>query len=329
MLLAAYAEWGTAMLNRLNGMFAFAVWDSRTSTVLLARDRFGVKPLYYTTAGGRLRFASEIKGLFADDAVPRRANDARVLDFLAYGLADHTPETMFEGIHQVPPGSYLAVRPFEPVPAPVRWYTLRPAAQGSKPLGVRTRELLDKAISLRLRSDVPVGVSLSGGMDSSSVLAVASSLRTAEGVAPPQSFSARSSDPATDEHRYAEQVVTATGSRNSEVLPSFEGLIDELDSIIWHMDEPFHSPSVYGQRKVDELARNAGDCRTARRSGRRRGALGLPPLSLPTAPARAAAPRQARAAGARAGGQTSANRHFVRALREGRRQARRGEAPAA
>jgi asparagine synthase (glutamine-hydrolysing) len=257
-LLVAYAQWGTAMLDRLNGMFAFAIWDSRASTVLLARDRFGVKPLYYTTAAGRFRFASEIKGLLVDPAVPRAANDARILEFLAYGLADHTAETMFDGVLQLPPGSYLEVRPYEPVPTPVRWYTLRPAEQSSKPLGARTRELLDSAITLRLRSDVPVGVSLSGGMDSSSVLGVASSLRSAEGIEAPQSFSARSSDPATDEHVYAAQVVAATGSRNAEVLPSFDGLVEELDSIVWHMDEPFHSPSVYGQRKVDELARNAG-----------------------------------------------------------------------
>ncbi len=157
-LLVAYAQWGTGMLDRLNGMFAFAIWDSRTSTVLLARDRFGVKPLYYTTAAGRFRFASEIKGLLVDAAVPRRANAPRVLEFLAYGLADHTAETMFEGVMQLPPGSYLQVRPFEPVAAPVRWYTLRPARDESKPLGRRTRELFDSAVALRLRSDVPVGV---------------------------------------------------------------------------------------------------------------------------------------------------------------------------
>ena len=257
-LLIAYAEWGVSMLERLNGMFAFAIWDRRTSSLLLARDRFGVKPLYYAEAGGRFRFASEIKALLVDPEVPRRPNNPRVLDFLAYGLSDHTEETLFAGVRQVPPGSYLQVRPYMSVPTAVRWYTLRPAVPDGAPAGARIRALFDRAVSLRLRSDVPVGVSLSGGMDSSSALCVAAALRSAEGLDAPQSFSARSSDPATDEYSYTERVVSATGSKNTQVLPSFAGLVDELDSTLWHMDEPFHSPSVYGQRKVDELARNAG-----------------------------------------------------------------------
>ena len=121
-LLAAYDEWGVEMLDRLNGMFAFAIWDNASSTLLLVRDRFGVKPLYYTSAGGRFRFASEIKGLLIDDAVPRTPNDARVLEFLAYGLADHTEETMFEGIRQLGPASYMRVSPTDGVGQPVRWY---------------------------------------------------------------------------------------------------------------------------------------------------------------------------------------------------------------
>jgi asparagine synthase (glutamine-hydrolysing) len=257
-LLLAYAEWGISMLERLNGMFAFAIWDRRTSSVILARDRFGVKPLYYTVAAGRLRFASEIKALLVDPDVPRSPNDARVLDFLAYGLSDHTDETLFAGVLQVPPGSYLRVKPYTPLPSPVRWYSLRPAGQNGAPAGARIRSRLDQAVLLRLRSDVPVGVSLSGGLDSSSVLCVASALCSASGLEAPQSFSARSSDPATDEYAYSERVIASTGSANTQVLPTFTGLVDDLDSLIWQMDEPFHSPSVYGQRKVDELARNAG-----------------------------------------------------------------------
>jgi asparagine synthase (glutamine-hydrolysing) len=257
-LLAAYDEWGVGMLNRLNGMFAFAIWDSASSTLLLARDRFGVKPLYYTSAAGRFRFGSEIKGLLIDDAVPRAPNDARVLEFLAYGIADHTEETMFEGVYQVPPGSYLQLRPYEAPSLPQRWYTLEPARGSRGAAGTRIRALLDRAIALRLRSDVPVGVALSGGMDSSSILAVAAALRRDAGVDAPKSFTSRSSDSAIDEYSYARRVVSTAGSENETVLPTFKGLMDELDSLVWHMDEPFHSPSVYGQRKVDELARKAG-----------------------------------------------------------------------
>ena len=110
-LLHAYVEWGPDCLARLNGMFAFAVWDRRRQELFLARDRFGVKPFYYTVAGGRFRFASEIKALLIDPEVPRRPNDARVFDFLARGIADHTEETMFDGIYQLPPGAYMRVSP--------------------------------------------------------------------------------------------------------------------------------------------------------------------------------------------------------------------------
>jgi asparagine synthase (glutamine-hydrolysing) len=257
-LLEAYAAWGTGMLERLNGMFAFAIRDRTRGTVLLVRDRFGVKPLYHTTAAGRLRFASEIKALLVDPEVERRPNDARVLDFLASGLSDHTEQTMFEGVAQLPPGTYLELRPHEPVPAPTTWYRPRPSRTLTRPAGRHLRSLLESAVTLRLRSDVPVGVALSGGMDSSSVLAVASGLRAGERLEPPRSFSARSSDPARDEFRYSESMLRTTGSRNDDVLPTADGLMAELDSLVWHMDEPFHSPSVYGQRTVHELARSNG-----------------------------------------------------------------------
>ena len=101
-LLHAFLEWGPGCLARLNGMFAFAVWDRNRQRLFCARDRFGVK-LYYTEAHGRFRFASEIKSLVLDPAIARKPNDARIFDFLARGILDHTEETMFDGIYQLPP----------------------------------------------------------------------------------------------------------------------------------------------------------------------------------------------------------------------------------
>ena len=121
-VLRAYSEWGPECLARLNGMFAFAVWDRSRRALFCARDRFAVKPFYYTVAGGRFRFASEIKALLADPEVPRKPNDARVLDFLARGLADHTGETMFDGIQQLPPGSSMWVSARDGVGRLTRWY---------------------------------------------------------------------------------------------------------------------------------------------------------------------------------------------------------------
>ena len=257
-LLRAYVEWGPDCLARLNGMFAFAVWDRDRQELLAARDRFGVKPFYYTVAGGRFRFASEIKALLIDPAVPRRPNDPRVIDFLARGVADHTEETMFHEIHQLSPGSFMWVSPTEGISRPERWYRLGPADLDGQPPNEAVRELLTDAVSLRLRSDVPVGTFLSGGLDSSSVTALASRLRRADGSDPPHSFTSRCRDPRIDEGRYAKSVIEITGSLNHEFLPDERGLLDELDHLLWHMDEPFHAASVYGHWKLMELTRSVG-----------------------------------------------------------------------
>jgi asparagine synthase (glutamine-hydrolysing) len=257
-LLRAYLEWGPDCLARLNGMFAFAVWDRRRGDLFCARDRFGVKPFYYTVAGGRFRLASEIKALLLDPEVPRRPNDPRVFDFLARGLADHTEETMFEGIYQLPPGSCLWVSPTEGVGRPRAWYRLEPAGLDGRPASETVRELLTDAVSLRLRSDVPVGTMLSGGLDSSSVTTLASRLRMAEGVPPPESFTSGCRDPRIDEGRYVQGVLGLTGSRNHKLLPDDRSLLGELDDVLWHMDEPFHTAGIYAHWKLTELARDRG-----------------------------------------------------------------------
>jgi asparagine synthase (glutamine-hydrolysing) len=257
-LLGAYLEWGHDCLARLNGMFAFAVWDRGRQELFCARDRFGVKPFYYTVAGGRFRFASEIKALLIDTQVPRRPNDPRVIDFLARGIADHTEETMFDGVRQLPPGAFMRVSSTEGVGRPERWYRLQPTDLDSRPATEAVRDVLTDAVSLRLRSDVPVGTFLSGGLDSSSVTALASVLRRAEGIDPPDSFTSRCRDPRIDEGRYARSVIDNTGSRNHEFLPDERGLLNELDALLWHMDEPFHAASVYGHWKLMELTRNVG-----------------------------------------------------------------------
>jgi asparagine synthase (glutamine-hydrolysing) len=257
-LLHAYREWGRDCLARLNGMFAFAVWDRRRQELFCARDRFGVKPFYYTVIDGRFRFASEIKALLLDSEVLRKPNDARVFDFLARGVCDHTEETMFDGIYQLPPGSWMSVSPTRGVGRPTSWYSLQPADLDSRPASDVVRELVTDSVSLRLRSDVPVGTLLSGGLDSSSVTAIASRLRRAEGTEPPESFTARSSDAEIDEGRYVKAMLEVTGSRNHELLPDERSLLEELDLLLWHMDEPFHSAVVYSHWKLMELTRKAG-----------------------------------------------------------------------
>jgi asparagine synthase (glutamine-hydrolysing) len=256
-LLHTFMEWGTDALARLNGMFAFALWDTHRQELLCVRDRLGVKPFYYTVAGGRFRFASEIKALLIDPEVARRPNDARIVDFLAHSYADHTDETMFDGIYQLPPGSFMRVSQQEGVARPTVWYTLRPAELGGRRPAEHVRELLTDSVALRLRSDVPVGTLLSGGLDSSSVTALATRLRRAAGADPPQSFTARSRDPRIDEGRYANAMLELTGSDNHQILPDDRALLDELDVLLWQVDEPFNVAALFSHWKLMGLARSA------------------------------------------------------------------------
>ena len=256
-LLQAYEEWGEAAFARLNGDFAFALWDRDAGRLTCVRDRLGVKPLYYTTAGGRFRFASEIKALLLDPAVPRAPNDERLADFLARGLIDHTEETLFAGIAQLSAGTLLVVTSAG-VEAPRRWYEAHPAPRAKASVAESTRELFVDAVRLRLRSDVPVGTALSGGMDSSSVMTVASMLNRDAGAEPPTSFSARSDDPRVDEGQYIKEVVRSTGARNIDVFPNGDDVVASIDELLWFMDEPFHSPTVYGHWRVLGRARAEG-----------------------------------------------------------------------
>jgi asparagine synthase (glutamine-hydrolysing) len=256
-LLAAFEEWGDDAPSRLNGEYAFALWDRERRELLCVRDRFGAKPFYYTVAGGRFRFASEIKALLIDPEVPRLPNDARVLEFLAYQLVDHTDETLFEGVKQLPPGCVMRVTEEGPA-APAPYYRPKPAQLNGHTPAEAVRERLTDSVRLRMRSDVPLGIALSGGLDSSSVMSLASKLLADEGAEPPICFTARCRDPKIDEGKWADYVVRATGARNVEVTPDDSELLHQLDTVLWHMDEPFHSPTVYGHWKVLELARQSG-----------------------------------------------------------------------
>ncbi len=172
-LLHAFMEWDTGAIRRFAGMFAFAIVDTMRNRLVLARDGFGIKPLYYTTAGGSFAFASEIKAVLTIPGVPRRGNAARAFDYLRFGLTDHTSETMFDGIRQLPPGHWMEVDLDSPAAGvPVRFWGLEPGRievpfeQAAREL----REIFLESIRLHLRSDVPVGAALSGGVDSSAIV---------------------------------------------------------------------------------------------------------------------------------------------------------------
>lgn len=263
-ILHAYEEWGRDCLQRFNGMWAFAIWDGRRRELFCARDRLGVKPFYYTVVGGSFLFASEIKALRAHPDAGKRPNDLMLLAFLAWGVADHTPATMYEGIFQLPPAHTLLVTE-KGVGKPERYwdFEMNPNSRGA---GVddeaAARDLLNlltDAVRLRLRSDVPVGTCLSGGIDSSTVTALINHLlrsESPESVGDRQkTFSVCFEDGRFDESRYIDTVVAATGVENSRTTPGTDGLWEDIERLLYMQDEPFASLSIYAQYCVMRLAR--------------------------------------------------------------------------
>jgi asparagine synthase (glutamine-hydrolysing) len=263
-ILAAYAQWGIASLQRLNGMFAFVIYDARTGDVFLARDRFGIKPLYYRfDEDGAFAAASEIKQLTASPGWRPTLNVARASQFLDTGLTDDGDETMFVGVYHVPPGKFCRA-PITQLRPDVagrlrteRWYELRPAPfTGSfEAASTRCRELLTGSVQLMLGADVPLGSCLSGGIDSSSIVCLANRTLGAAGVSGSQhTFTAASDDPVIDERGWVADVVKVTGVTPHFITPREDGLESELAAMAWHHDEPVTSTSLFAQWKVFELA---------------------------------------------------------------------------
>lgn len=268
-ILAAYSVWGQECLHRFNGMWAFAIYDTVQRSLFLARDRFGVKPLYYWINGeGTLGFASEIKALTVMPGWRARCNPERVYDFLAWGIQDHTDETLFEGVYQLLPGhcctlplggnAWKKMLPHPGGRLPARqWYELkaRPFAGDAAAAAEGVRDLLTDSVRLRLRADVPVGSCLSGGLDSSSIVCIANGLLRAQSAQSCQkTFSACSDVARFDERTYMEDVVAKTGVDAHYCYPDQDELFRQGDALAWHQDEPFGSTSIYAQWTVFKLA---------------------------------------------------------------------------
>lgn len=263
-LLHAYAEWGRDCLNRFNGMFAFVIYDRETGTIFAARDRFGVKPLYFWfSPEGLLAFASEIKQFTVLPGWKARLNHQRAFDFLTHALLDHTDETMFAGVHQLRGGEAAEFRVTElDTSLPVfRWYDFQPdrLRRNYEDACDRFRELFIDSVRLRLRADVPIGSCLSGGLDSSSIVCVANDLLKAEGKEEVQrTFSATTTVKRFDESDYIHAVVDAREIDAYYTCSTMDDLMEEIDRIIWHQDEPFGSTSIYAQWSVFRLAARTG-----------------------------------------------------------------------
>jgi asparagine synthase (glutamine-hydrolysing) len=265
-VLAAYVQFGVDCLRRFNGMWAFAILDVGARAVFLARDRFGVKPLYYWVApGGAFCFASEIKQFTAFPGWAPRVNPDRAHDVLVQCLSDHTDETLFRGVFQIPGGHAARLRLGSPALSPqsrlplARWYTLGSETfAGSYADAVdEYRGLFRDAVRLRLRTDVVVGAGLSGGLDSSAIVCEATQALYAVGhVAPLPTFTAYAEG--CDERPWVETVARHAPIDPTFVQPVVSGLFDELDDFVWHLDEPAGSTSAYAEWSVYRAVHHAG-----------------------------------------------------------------------
>lgn len=261
-ILAAFAADGAACLDQLDGMFAFAIWDTTTQTLFLARDRFGEKPLFYKQdASGRWLFASEMKAFWAL-GLSKEMDERQVLIFLATGLTGFPlePELAFyKNIYQLPPASYLTISYRDGVlsaPVTTRYWDLDTTGQFSGSADEAVEELrarLQASVRLRLRADVPVGSSLSGGVDSASVAALVR--REQQDL---QGFSAIFPGFAKDEAALIDGLSSRLGIASRQVAPTAADLAANLDRILWHQEMPIGSASVVAQYAVFALAREAG-----------------------------------------------------------------------
>jgi asparagine synthase (glutamine-hydrolysing) len=228
----AYEAWGPRCVERFRGFFAYALWDAKRRQLVLARDRIGIKPLYYVEHDGRLAFGSEIKALLEDPDVPRAVDVQSLYHYLGFEFVPG-PATMFRGIRKLPPGSILVARAGETEVQPYWELRFSDTPHDAATLERRIRETVRDAVHAWMMSDVPEGLFLSGGLDSTAVLAFAREATSG----PLPSFTLGYDDPTFSEWEYAREAARHYGTEHHEikVAPLTPALIEEA---VWHLDEP-------------------------------------------------------------------------------------------
>jgi len=247
-VLNAYAEWGVDCFNRFNGMWAIALIDTQKDEIILCRDRYGIKPLYYHLDGrGEFAFASEAKALL-HWRLPPKIHHQRAREYLAECLIDHHEETLLEGIQQIRPGHWLRFNASGT--SQHSYWNLHSSSENVSEIDAidQLDELLTSAIELRLRSDVPIGSLLSGGLDSTTIVCLVRKIlddRRAENDF--EFFSAVFNEEAYSERKYVEKTVQQTKMPVHWVYPDPEQLADTLPKLLYHQDFPIRSLAVYSQ----------------------------------------------------------------------------------
>ncbi len=263
-LLVAFQTWGAAALSRTIGMFAFIIWDDRDKVLFAARDRMGIKPLVCHASQRGLALGSEIKQLFSLPGFSRRINLDRAHNFLQSGITDHLTDTMFADAANIGPGRYLRLdlktwRPGAGLPITDYWKPPAPDGQvwTEQDAAERFRELFFDSIRLHMRADVRVGSCLSGGLDSSSIVAT-QALSWPADAEPIHAVSAVFPGSSVDESRFIDMVVAKAGVTSDRVTLSPEGVFTDVEAILRAQDEPYGSTSIHAQYHVFRKARELG-----------------------------------------------------------------------
>jgi len=248
-----YEEYGRDCVKHLRGMFAFAIWDRRRRHLFIARDRLGIKPLYYHFDGQTLLFGSEIKTILAFSGMRAEFNRATLAEYLAFGYIPE-PETMYAGINKLLPGHAMEIGEGGSPRISSYWDLQVKADSPARPRSYyveRYRDLLESCVSSHLMSDVPLGVFLSGGLDSSAVAALTTKIRKE----PIETFAVGYGEEKFSELPFARQVARHIGSKHHEVRLSRDEFFEALPRLIWHEDEPIVWPSSVSLYFVARLAR--------------------------------------------------------------------------
>lgn len=264
-VLYAYEEWGERCLNKFNGMWAFAIWDSKNQRLFCARDRFGIKPFYYYyDKNNSFVFSSEIKQLLTLQNIHPTPNDNVIYNYLTFGFENYSEETSFQNIKQLLGGHSLTIDLVSESPTPIikKWYLFfeqnlaySKSRRQDADYYRYFYDLLEDSIKIRLRSDVPVGSCLSGGLDSSSIVCIANKVLRSYGSYHQEAFTSSFVQRDLDEREYAEEIIRKTGCIKNFVFPNHETLSRDLEDLIWHQEEPFGSLSIFSQWCVMRAAK--------------------------------------------------------------------------
>jgi asparagine synthase (glutamine-hydrolysing) len=254
-ILHAYEQYGPDCVQRFRGMFSFAIWDKDARTLFCARDRLGKKPFYYYWDGRVFAFASEIKALFAHPAISPRFEESLLPEYLAFGYVSEE-RTLFRGIRKLMPGHHLTLALSGPHSEPVirRYWEIpdpQPEQRDDASWISECRDRMEQTVQMRLMSDVPLGMFLSGGVDSSAIAA----LMKRNFTGPVKTFAVGYQEAEYSELSYASRVAKTIGTDHHEVVVGMEDFFNALPRLIWHEDEPITWPSSVSLYFVSKLAR--------------------------------------------------------------------------